>query len=157
MSQPRTLRNGVLVFLLTALMGYCAIFAYQTWSHFQVYVDPRKDISEKAYLAIQPISSSLDGLLSMGLIILAVIALWYAACKRWYPNPVETIVAPSDADIDIQIKVAQLNYLSSLHGTEADRVFAAGMFGCTLGVAMYVMQMLLNVAPGAWIALHLAG
>jgi hypothetical protein len=157
MSQPNKSKTSCSIFVFAALIGYCTIFAHQAWTHFQIYTSPSQNVLEKVNQAIQTISSSFNDLLWVGLITLAIGALWYAACQRWYPSRVEAMVIPRDADIDVQIKVARLNYLSSMQGTEADRVFAAGILGCALGLAMYAMQMMLDVAPGAWIALQLAG
>ncbi|GAB0154383.1 hypothetical protein [Marinobacterium sp. BA1] len=150
-------KNNSRAFWLPALIGYAALAAYQGWTHYQIYIKPTDFTLEKVLLAIQPISASLSDMPLIGLITLLGIALWYTICKLRYPSHIDTMVTPPDADINVQIKVAQLNYLSAMRGTEADRVFAAGIFGGALGLGMYVMQMLLGVAPGAWIALHLAG
>jgi hypothetical protein len=157
MSQPNKSKTSCSIFVFAALIGYCTIFAHQAWSHFQIYTSPSQNVLERVNQAIQPISSSFNDLLWLCPIILAIVALWYAACQRRYPSHVKAMVIPRDADIDVQIKVARLNYLSSMRGNEADRVFEAGILGCALGLALYAMQMLLDVAPGAWIALQLAG
>ena len=96
---------------------------------------------------IQPIGSMFSDMIP-GLIAALVLCIaWYKYCQRTFQSTFNERHTTSDASIDDQIAVAQLNLASASSGTAADRVFFAGIVATLASGGAYAALVFTGLSP----------